>query len=228
MQRSGLPRNMAFQVAMGNMTLNEALEKLAFHDQVEKLIRRHAFPRSLATQIAMKQVELDVVLRKQRQETYMEENRLRSLLTESMEQKLPITVLLHGQQRRTGQVLSVSAYEFELQDGKTGAVETIHKLQAQAGWEAKKNAQVLSALKRDKAHAQLTGPIEKPQDRFHCSNRRLFQYMEDSTRLTVRLLEGDLVQGTVDWLGRWELGIKTKKGAVVTVFRHAMADLEEG
>ncbi|MEL6347705.1 MAG: hypothetical protein AAFV53_31655 [Myxococcota bacterium] len=224
-QTTGLPRNLAFQVAMGNLTLNEVLEKLAFRDEVEKLIRRHSFPRSLATQIAMGQVNLDDILQKQRLRDYIEENRERSLLVEAAASGQRVTLLLHGQRRKSGKVLKVNQYDFEFQ-GKKGDPETIHKLQARAGWDARRNAAVLSSFKKDKNRSKEEEPILKPQDRYHCSNRRLFQHMEASDRLIVHLLEGDVVTGTVDWLSRWEFGLKTKKGHVVTIFRHAMIDLE--
>lgn len=224
-QTTGIPRNLAFQVAMGNLTLNDVLEKMAFRDEVEKLIRRYAFPRSLATQIAMGQVKLDDILQKQRLREYIDQHRDRSLLVEAAGTKQRITLLLHGQKRRSGKILEVNPYDFVFQS-KKGEPETIHKLQVRAGWDAKRNAAVLSSIKKDKNRDRVEEPVVKPQDRFHCSNRRLFQHMEANERLTIRLLEGDVVIGTLDWISRWEFGLKTKRGPVVTVFRHAMADLE--
>jgi len=224
-QNTGIPRNLAFQVAMGNLSLNEVLQKLAFRDEVEKLIRRHDFPRSLATQIAMGQVQLEDVLRKQRMLEYLEANRERSTLESFAESGDRVTLLLHGQRRVSGVISDVTAYEFHFAP-KKGDPETVHKLQARAAWNARKNAAVLSSIKKDKARAAPTEPIVKPQDRYHCSNRRLFQHMEAGDKLAIHLLEGDIVLGTIDWIGRWEFGIKTKKGPVVTVFRHAMAALE--
>jgi hypothetical protein len=127
--------------------------------------------------------------------------------------------------RVSGVVSDVTSYEFRITP-KKGEPMVIHKLQARAGWDARKNAAVLSSIKKDKAHAKPMEPIVKPQDRFHCSNRRLFQHMESLDKLAIRLLEGDIVIGKVDWIGRWEFGLKTKKGPVVTIFRHAMAALE--
>jgi hypothetical protein len=224
-ETTGIPRNLAFQVAMGNLSLNDVLQKLAFRDEIDKIIRRYEFPRSLATQIAMGQVELEDVLRKRRLLEYTESSRDKSMLTEVEASGDQVTFLLHGMQRKSGVVSNVTAYDFTLTP-KQGPPEVIHKLQARAGWGARKNAAVLSCLKKDKEHAVAVEPIVKPQDRFHCSNRRLFQHMEAADKLSIHLLEGDIVIGTIDWIGRWEVGIKIKKGPVVTVFRHAMAALE--
>ncbi len=224
--KTGIPRNLAFQVAMENISLSEALRKLAFADDVEKLIRRYAFPRSLATQIALGQIALEDVLRKKRMKAYFEENQHRSTLVESAESGARITLMLHGKQRRAGTVLAVDLYEFTFQ-GK-GEPERLHKLQVKAIWNAKKNAAVLSSLKRDPAHETACEPIVKPQDRFHCSNRRLFLHMEARDKLAIHLLEGAVVPGQIDWISKWELGIKLKRGPVVTVFRHAMTALVVG
>ena len=222
--QTGIPRNLAFQVAMGNITLSDALKKLAFRDEVEKLIRRYEFQRSLATQIAMGQISLDEVLRKQRRLTYFEENNTRSILTESQASGDRITIMVHGQKRKQGRVLEVGAYEFTFK-GK-GEPESIHKLQVKAAWDGRRNAAVLSSIKKNRSRSKPCEPILKPQDRYHCSNRRLFQHMEAGDRLTIHLLEGSILTGTIDWLGKWELGLKLKKGPVAVIFRHAMADLE--
>ncbi|MFT5687066.1 MAG: sRNA-binding regulator protein Hfq [Myxococcota bacterium] len=222
--RTGLPRNMAFQVAMGNLTLSEALNKLAFRDEVEKLIRRYDFQRSLATQIAMGQVSLEDVQRKNRRGVYFAEHNARSILTDSVAESLRITLMIHGQKRLQGRVLEVGAYDFRFQ-GK-GEEVTIHKLQVKAAWDGRRNAAVLSSVKKNQSLAQPCEPVEKPQDRFHCSNRRLFQHMEDSDKLTIHLLEGVTLTGTLAWISKWELGLTLKKGPVVAIFRHAMAELE--
>lgn len=176
-------------------------------------------------QIALGQISLDEVLFKQRLKKYTAENRARSFLAEAESAGTRLSFLLHGQTRRSGVVSDVKVYSFTLTP-KKGAAESIHKLRVRAAWDAKKNAAVMSVLKRDPAHAHITDPIVKPQDRFHCADRRLFLHMEAGDVLAVRLLEGDVVVGTVSWIGRWEFGIKTKKGVVVTVFRHAMAAIQ--
>ena len=222
--KTGLPRNLAFQVAMGNLTLSDALKKLAFRDEVEKLIRRYDLQRSLATQIAMGQVDLEEVLRKQRRQAYFEENKTRSMLTDGLATGQRITLMLHGQKRTSGKILEVGAYEFTIQ-GKDEP-ETIHKLQVKAAWDARRNAAVFSSIKKNRSRDQACEPIVKPQDRFHCSNRRLFQHMEAEERLTIHLLEGAVLTGKIEWIGKWEIGLKLKKGPVAVIFRHAMAELE--
>lgn len=223
-ERTGLPRNLAFQVAMGSLTLSDALNKLAFRDEVEKLIRRHDFQRSLATQIAMGQVSLEDVLRKSRRQVYFRENSQRSVLIDSMGENLRINLMLHGQKRLQGRVQEVGAYDFCFQ-GK-GEPVTIHKLQVKAAWDGRRNAAVLSSVKKNKSRAEACEPIVKPQDRYHCSNRRLFLHMEAGERLNIHLLEGASLTGTIAWISKWELGLTLKKGPVVVIFRHAIAELE--
>jgi len=121
--------------------------------------------------------------------------------------------------------MKVDSYELTF-EGKKGDPETIRKRQVRAVWNAKKNVAVLSTHKKNPGLARAREPMAKPQYRYHCSNRRLFQHMEAEDRLAVDLLEGEIVIGTVNWIGRWEFGMKTRKGPIVTVFRHAMAGLE--
>ena len=228
---TGIPRNLAFQVAMGNLDLNVVLQRMAVRDRVDSLIARHGMMRSLATQVALGQVPLDDVLRKQRQGVHLAENRERSALVEAWKAGKPLALALHGQRVVRGLVTDVDAYEVCIQPeggDPGGGPERHHKLQVKFAYDPAQYKQVRKALTWDKARKCAREPIARPQERYGCSDRRLFGYFDRGTPVQATTLEGEQLRGRVSWVGRWEFGLELARGgACVTVMRHALDDIRE-
>ena len=222
---AGIPQHLAWQISLGNLTLNEVLEKLAQKDKVEGLMRRFDLPKSLATQVSMDQADLAVVLRKRRYQAHTEANRDRSVLVSAVDSGDNVVLGLHGRRVLKGQVTAVDQYEFSFQARGTDAPAVEHKLQAKWACSAADEMAVRKAHKKDKARDADAEPVWKPQDRYGCSDKRLFGYVDDGDEVAVTTVEGDLFRGTVTWMGRWEFGMELKKGAQVVIFRHAIADV---
>lgn len=224
----GMPMQMAMAVAHGKLALNEALEKLARRDQVTRMMERHQLSRALATQIILGQASLDQVLSRRRMADHRESYRTRSVLEEHAESGAPVTLLLHGHRRLMGRILMVDAYMFRFQP-EEGEAEDIHKLQVKAAFDPESYKRVRKILKFDKELEKAPRPpITRPQDRYTCSDRRLFRFMDEKHEIQVTLLEGEILRGTVAWFSRYEFGLKLKSGdAEVAVFRHAIHELRD-
>ena len=223
---AGMPFQMAMSVAKERMSLNEALERMAQRADVDRLMRRHDLSRALATQIALGHADLDVFLWKQRFQRHREEHHSTSCLREAQEDGGAWTFALHGQRRVTGRVLDVTPYAVTLQP--TGAPEEeIHKLQFKFGVRAEAFKKVRKLMRTDDALASAPrAPIARPQDRYSCSDKRLFRYIDASTKVVVTLLEGEVFVGKATWFGRYEFGLELKNGSLVTCFRHALHRIE--
>jgi sRNA-binding regulator protein Hfq len=229
--KAGIPVNLAWQVAQGTLSLNEVLKRMATRRRVDHLMVNHGLPKSLATQIALGQADLDHVLRKQRLELHLRENRERSILSESAADGSTIHLGLLGGRRVTGRVQSVGRYDFAFLhvDPRSGAdleTETIHKLHCKYGCIAEDARGLRNQIKRDKSRPAKAEPIWKPQERYGCSDRRLFGYLDEEVAVQCTLQEGEMLRGLVRWMGRWEFGLELKKKSVMAVvFRHALVDL---
>jgi dihydroflavonol-4-reductase len=223
----GMPIQMATAVAHGRLDLNEALEKLARREEVNRLMEKHQLSRALATQIALKQASLEAVLAHRRMQLHRDTNRDRSVLDAHATSGVPITLLLHGHRRVTGKVMMVDAYMFRFQP-EEGEAEDIHKLQVKAAFVPDDYKRVRKVLKYDKKLEQAPlGPVPRPQDRYTCSDKRLFRYMDEKVEVQATLLEGEQMHGVVSWFSRFEFGLHLKGEAEIIVFRHALHDLEE-
>ena len=226
-QSAGIDRAMATQVALGRLQLNDVLKRMAHKAEVESLMRRYEFTRALASQIALGQAELERVLFKRRMADHLEQNAERSILVEAHGSKRPLSLALHGQRGVDGHVSKVDAYEFEF-NPRSGETETIHKLQVKFAVHADDRKRVRKSVSYDKDLRKVgKEPIWKPQDRYSCSNRRLFSDLDSGCTVTVLLLEGEVLRGTIVWVGRYEFGLEVKGGVEVAVFRHALAKLVE-
>lgn len=227
---TGIPRQLAFQVAMGNLALNDVLERLAREDRAQALVERHGLDRSVAVQIALGQASLENVLRKKRLDAHLVENRRRSVLHEAAADGRRLAIAVHGRQVLRGRVRSVSRYDFEFEPVDEDAT-TVHKLQAKFAHTAEDWKLLEKGVSTDASRDADAEPVSRPQDRFAVSDKQLFAFHEDKTLVVATTLEGDRLTGMVTWLGRWEFGmhIPRKKhapdGAEIVVFRHALADL---
>lgn len=217
---SGMPLQMAMAVAHGRMELNEALERMARRDRVNVLMERHSLSRALATQIALGHADLDQVLSRRRLEEHRVGNRDRSALQEGAQLAM---VLADGSVAK-GVITEVHPYQVRFEDG--GEARELHKLQllycyAPGDWKA-----VKKGVRVDKKQPrEVAAPAVRPQDRYSCSDRRLFGYLDRTVDVNVVLVNGEHLRGHVTWFGRYEFGLKLRSDVEVTVFRHALRDV---
>lgn len=219
---SGIPRPWAWQVARGQTSLNAVITRLAQRDRVAQLMSRHGLAKSVATQVADGTLDLEAVLRKARQVKHLVDHRDHATLDSALASAQPLTLWLHGNRKLTGRVVGVDAYEFQFQADGSDAL-TLHKLQAKLAHPADLKVKVRVAAS---GHAACE-PIPKPQDRYPCSDRRLFCAHDDGQESRFVTLEGDELVGQLAWVGKWEVGVRQRGGAELVVFRHAIALFEE-
>jgi sRNA-binding regulator protein Hfq len=222
---AGMPFQMAMAVVQGRLELNEALERMARKQRVESLMRRHDLSRALATQIVMGHANLETVLAKRRLNSHRDENLLRSCLDRAVQEQVRLGLALHGGRNDEGLVSAIDAYTFTF-TGRGGEEESIHKLQVKYAFDAENRKKVRRVVKVDKdVAAKAKEPIVRPQDRYSCSDKRLFSVMDANEEVVITLLEGDVLRGHVTWFGRYEFGLQVKGGVNITVFRHALRRL---
>lgn len=220
----GMPFQMAMAVARGRITMSEALERMARDVQVEQLMERHDLSRALATQIALGHASLDKVLAKRRMAEHRENFRDRSVLVEAASSGEAYMIGLFGGRRVEAVVKSVDAYTIHVVEGD-GEPEELHKLSAKYAYLPSDWKRVRKGMKNDKALAASPGaPAKHPQDRYTCSDKRMFRYLDGKEEVSATLLEGEIFRGTISWFGRYEFGLDVK-GAQLVVFRHALHDL---
>jgi len=226
LQAMGLCLRDARNVATGRADLNEILQRMAVQDRANQLVEKHGLKRALAVQIAMGHADLAHILGRQRLETYMAEHGAKTFFDARLASGIPVCLALHGRRNVVVRIAGVSKYEFDAMDPEKGTVEHIHKLQVKMAWSPDDRKAVRKVMTWDKERSKLTvEPLFRPQDRYHCSDRRLFDLMEAGTRVTVTTLEGEQVTGPVRWLSEFEFGIDLKGGGEVIVMRHAIAEL---
>ena len=224
-REAGIPHSLAWQVATGALSLNDVLERLARKDKVDGLMRRFDLPKSQATQVALGQADLDSLLKKRRLDAELARSRERSFLLEAAHGGVPVVLGVHGRRVVKGHVKGVDRYEFSFLDRGASEPASVHKLQVKWACIGDDELLVRKAHKKGPGSDADAEPVWKPQDRYGCPDRRLFDFLDDAVDVVVTLLEGDQFSGHVTWMGRWEFGMELKKGARVVIFRHALTDI---
>ena len=224
----GLSRRNAQAVAAGQRDLNGVLEGMATRDRARSLGERYGIPYSLATQIAMGHASLEQVLMNRRRHAHVTENKLRSVFQMALDTGGPFTFAVLGGRFRRMKILTIDPFEVDIEDVQTGEQERLHKLQVKYGFASGDWKTVRRAVSFDKVLRKKEYELRyRPQDRYHCSDKRLYAYLEAKTRLRVVTMEGDRFQGVVKWLGKYEFGFKVKGDVDIIVMRHALEDIQE-
>lgn len=224
----GLPREVALRVARKEITLNDVLQELATRDKANNLMRRHSLDRALATQVAKGKADLDQVLHRRRMDSHLTVNGERSCLVDAVKDGRALRLALHGGRVITARVVAVDPYEVTLSPGGDAPDEVVHKLQFKLAWRPEQDKHARKGLRWDpELRERPRPPVPRPQDRFGCSNRKLFGWFESGAMIALTTLEGEVAQGKLAWFGRYELGISVKDKAEVVVFRHALTRAAE-
>jgi len=217
-----MPYQMAMAVAHGRMDLNEALERMARKDRVDALMERHTLSRALATQIALGHADLEMVLSRRRLDEHRRVHRDRSALVP----ETPLVLQLNDGRTLKATVQSVEPYQVVL-SGEGAEPQTLHKLEILYAYAPDDWKVVKRAIRNDKKAAERPSeaPALRPQDRYSCSDKRLFGYMDRGDEIQVVLVDGEVIRGKLAWFGRYEFGMRLRGEVDLVVFRHALREV---
>jgi sRNA-binding regulator protein Hfq len=221
----GLPQAAAHQVATGQRQLNDVIQELARKDKAQRLMADHGIPHSLAMQCVLGQANLQDYLERQRRHAYAREHGPRSCFDEAQVARKPLVMALLGRELRTLVVLEVDKYELCVQEeGKEP--ERLHKLRVKLCHTAEDRKAARRAIGQDKALKDVVAePLWRIQDRYPCADKVLFPWQQRGTRVTLTLVEGERIQGAIEWYSRYEIGLRLKDARVI-VMRHALLRAE--
>jgi hypothetical protein len=222
----GMPEQLAMAVGLGKLSLSAALERMALSDRVERVAAEYDLTRALAMQVVIGHADLEVVLRKRRYELYKREKFSRSILATAHESNEELVLGVHGGQRLKVTITAVRDFTVSVVDQK-GNEEELKKIVIKYAYLASSWKEAGKQMKLKSSDTAVdVGPIDKPQDRFRCSDRRLFRLFEEKQQVCVELLEGDSAVGILSWLSKYEIGINVGKSCEIGVFRHAVGGLK--
>jgi hypothetical protein len=232
-REAGLSESLALQVAKDQITLNEAVKQMAAREQVENLIARFDLNRSLATQVVRGDTTIDYVLEEQRREDHRSLYGQQSVLEDAAKDGKPRVFGLHGHRLVCAVVKSLNKYEVELEADASGgapadALGTVHKLQFKFGSTITDLDAIRAALGQDPERFAIAEPVVRPQERYRCSDKRLFSWLDAGNEVEVTTLEGEVITGPLSWIARFEIGVSVAKGLDLVVFRHAIANVSGG
>lgn len=221
----GIPKRFAMQIAAGQRELNEVLQEMAQQERVDKLVASHDIPRSLAVQVVLGQADLDAFLAKRRRHAYRAKLGARSIFDQAAQAGEPFAFMVLGRANRVLRVKSSGRFELQVEDPESGQAEVLHKLTVKMVYHPDDRKVVRRAISQDKAYKGVVAePLWRIQDRFHCPDKQLFPWFEAGSRVSFTTVEGDRIQGVIEWFSRYEIGLQIKGDASLVLMRHALVD----
>jgi len=219
----GLNRDQALAVVLGRRELNYYLKRLAAKAKQRTLERQYGLAPSVAMQVALGQADLELVLMRNRRAAHLAEHREVSVFTPGERQ---LVFGVHGGAWHKGRVRQVAAYEFQL-ELVDGEMLTLQKRDVKIALDEVDARQFRRLLKRDAdlSEAPRT-PVLRPQDRLKISDRRWFGWLDGIVPVRVTTLEGEVLEGRVVSIARYEVVLVLKRDVHVTLLRHALAAVD--
>jgi sRNA-binding regulator protein Hfq len=161
-------------------------------------------------------------------EEHRNANRQRSILEDALKERRRLVLGLHGREEVAGEVQGIDTYSVQFLPKGAEEPRSIHKLQVKyAYWPSQEKRVHRLRSTDEKLERKPMNPLERPQDRYPCSDKRLFRYVDRRIAVDATLLEGEQFTGEIGWFSRYEFQMTHKGEPVVSVFRHALYDLSE-
>jgi hypothetical protein len=210
--------------------LEEQLDSVIDWPRALRLMSRHGMTHSDAVQITQGNLCIDKVLHRRRRLQHLDAHRGRGIFEPALRDGRPRVFSLHGREILVARVKAVRAYEVDLMplgvDRKPcGDVQTISKIQFKFGCYLDHVPRIQQAMVFAEGDLLAVEPIRKPQDRYKLSDKKLFGWIDAACGICVKTLEGEMVTGTLSWIGRWEIGLNVF-GVELVIFRHALENIQ--
>lgn len=198
--------------------------------RVYRLMSSHGLDRSQASQVVQGQLCLDKVVHRRRRSDHLKKYLGHCTFAKAVRDGRPRLFALHGQRVQLMRIKANRRYEVDFLPlgpdlRPSGELATAHKLQFKLGAHVDHMPKIQGSIDVSWSDARATEPIPKPQDRYFISDNKLFGWVNAANTICVKTLEGEMVKGTLSWIGRWELGLDVNGGELV-VFRHALANIQ--
>ena len=198
--------------------------------RVYRLMSSHGLDRSQASQVVQGNLCLDKVVHRRRRTEHLQKYLSHCTFAKAARDGRPRLFAIHGQQVQLMRIKTNRQYEVDFLPlgpdlRPSGELTTAHKLEFKLGAHVDHMPKIQGSIEISWADARATQPILKPQDRYCISDNKLFGWVNAANTICVKTLEGEMVKGTLSWIGRWELGLDVNGGELV-VFRHALANIQ--
>ncbi len=153
--------------------------------------------------------------------TYLESHYEASAFDQALSSGEVWILYCHGLKTFRGIIKKNEKYDVTVEDVSLGE-QGIRKVEIKYLYPESKESLVTKLIKRDEKI--LHPPIEEKARRRHIKNKTLFPLMKNREVVFLQTLEGELIRGLVDEFSRYEIVVKLKNGAPVTVLRHCVYD----
>jgi sRNA-binding regulator protein Hfq len=227
--RTGIDKKRAIGVALGRTTVQEVLKEMMVEEKAERYIRQHDLARGTAFAVArgIQTLENALLLKSLRQSESWQPDR--SVLWDLKKSKSTGIFYIYGRKPLAARVTQITKYDCWLAppDEADEKAEELQKHDILLVCPPEQHTELETHKSVDSAVAEKQlGPSVNYSTRARSSKRTLFRHHRDNILTRVVLRDGTVLEGKVDWFGKWEFRLLLSETCGVVVFRHAMYALE--
>jgi sRNA-binding regulator protein Hfq len=224
---SGIPLADARKVASGKETLADVLRRLRLKEEVARAAENQLLLTKFVGQVLAGRISLEEGLsfsRLHKRKNSPDYGRCH--LADSKYQQQEVTLALVGRTLVTGTVKQESAFELVVTTREGESVQ-VSKHNVKFFFAAEDKKVLLKNMER-----RPDVPPVETDFLAHRRNRKDYKAVgllarEDRKQTTQwTTVEGEVLRGTVEWFGRFEIRFKTTRGAEVILMRHALGFVE--
>ena len=208
-----LSMQLAFAVVNNECSLHEAIVQSREELELELLSKRHDLNAREVLSIKNEEQSLHDVLVQKNTKKHIDETDLSPMLTTGFSG----IFWRHQGTKFQGEIISDTQYDLELLTAE-GSLD-IPKLHIKACSVEQVQPLVEGANDQD--------PIIRVEDRFRISNKQLYRFLLDKTKVRISLLGGLSFEGVLERVGRYECTLCVSQQGSVVLMRHAFALVEE-
>lgn len=220
-----LPIQTAVQIAKGNRSLSDVLEKEQLKERVAGLVQRGELYEGYGGQVVAGSWPMERALFLTRlRERKQAPDYMRCYLDDYARDRRPAALALLGNELLQGTVLDSRPYDitFETQDGESLDVS---KHDIKFYFDARRKKHLLKTVRwGDKEASRARGSLARVGTREDVKARDLLELQEGERAIGWSTVEGDVLRGLVTWFGRYEVVLTSPKGEIVAL-RHGVASI---
>jgi len=226
-KKSGISLEAALAVTQGLTTVEKALENLKPRHDLLLLAEEHNLPHSLAGQVLKEQITIAEALVRAHVIAHRRAHGDDCSLAVALEEASSRIFGLHGQRLVRASVVENLKFDVKLlvegDEGQEPKEELIQKHEIKFLYLPEHRKAVRKTIKEDKElSGEPRGPIVKVAKRFRLKDEMIQRIIDLRSHLDLTLLEGEHFVAEVATYSKYEVVLRLRDEALLTIFRHAI------
>lgn len=220
----GLPRDVAVQIALGRLELDEVLQKIQLREKVDRLVEQGDLFPPLGPQVVAGSWSLDQALFHTRlRARKAASDYMRCFLDDFARESRPAALGVVGGGLLQGTIVESRPFDLVFRPRNGEKESTVLKHDVKFFFDASRRKHLLKSVRQGSPEEVVAGDhLKRVGSRNDVKARTLLALQESGKAVNWQTVEEDCIRGRIGWFGRYEVSLQVAKGEIF-VLRHAVA-----